>query len=516
MAHRLASAIKAPSWGASGALQGNGKGALLGLLAVGAVTEILIIVLVVQPLSLLAHPGRIDVLPMRILLGDDTGGVGKFVAVATIAIGLYLLAYVFSVQCRGSAALTIILAFSALFAVTLLFAYPPATPDIFHYILDGRMAWLDGLNPMILPPTAAASDPFFSYLTCCTQYTSLYGPAWQLLLFIPTHLAGDDFVANVIAFRAISVPFLLGSAYLAARIAEARGSKLAPAAALLVGWSPLLLFEIAANGHSDMVMSAFALFAFERAQRKRWTATLPLLTVSILAKYITLILVPLLLIAAWRSDGRRALAPMVRGALLSAGLALLLVAPLWSGPSTLSQILANYRASQVVSDFAWSSAQLLSILLYAIQPLPGQLSAPAAGELAKLITLALFAAAYAAILVRHWLGRDDLLTSAVYSLFFYLVLASWWFSPWYLCPVIILASGLLPARTAKLALILSTAPLFAEALPSWYSVMFNSAIAIPGLMAFVGIVFGPALTYWLAGLPRPGWMAAAFGEGGAP
>jgi hypothetical protein len=63
-------------------------------------------------------------------------------------------------------------------------------------------------------------------------------------------------------------------------------------------------WEIAVNGHNDMVMTAFALFALERADRRHWSVALPLLTVSVMAKYVSLILVPLLVLAAFVAEGR--------------------------------------------------------------------------------------------------------------------------------------------------------------------------------------------------------------------
>jgi hypothetical protein len=66
-----------------------------------------------------------------------------------------------------------------------------------------------------------------------------------------------------------------------------------------------------------MVMTALAVFALERADRGRWSAALPLLTISALAKYTSLILAPLILVAALVADGRRALRPLVTGAVIS-------------------------------------------------------------------------------------------------------------------------------------------------------------------------------------------------------
>jgi hypothetical protein len=241
-------------------------------------------------------------------------------------------------------------------------------------------AWLHGLNPIPMSRMVAIDDPLFYAQHCCAQYISPYGPTWQWLLILPTKLAGDGFVSNTIAFRAISIPFLVGSAYLAARIAQNRAPRYAAAAAILVGWSPLILWEIAVNGHNDMVMTVFALFALERADRRHWSAALPLLTSSVLAKYVSLMLAPLLVLAALAVDGRRAVRSLIMGGVASLVVATVLTASFWTGPSTFLRPLFDQS-----SLFSWSPAWLLATILRGNQPLLGAdaFSSTSAGQAAK-------------------------------------------------------------------------------------------------------------------------------------
>jgi len=484
--------------------------ALVGLIGVGAVTELLIIFAILRPFSLVAHPQAISVYePFTVLLGPGTTAIGEFIASVTVAAALYLLAFAFALRVRGSRSVALILFFSALFSITLMLTYPPADSDTLSYILDGRMAWIYGLNPMAIPRTAASSDIFFSVQQCCANLRSTYGPVWQLLTFIPTRLAGDGFASNEIAFRVILLPFLTGSAYLASRIAGARDVRLAPAAALFVGWSPLLLWEVAANGHNDIVLCAFALFALERAQHRSWTAAFALLTVSVLAKYVTVLLVPLFVLAVWRAEGKSALWQLAKGALVSVALVAVLFLPFWDGPSSLVGLAAS---SPQAGGFAWSPAWFLAVLLHGSQPLPLEISASGAGQAVRLMSLALFAIAYAVIVARLWRGRDSLPAACLYCLFFYLMFVAWFFLPWYVSPVVAIGGCLVFERPARIAMLFSITALLAHVVIAWREVLFtgSSGLLEPGT-AFA-LVFALPFAYWIAGIPRPAWLASAFGQ----
>jgi len=188
--------------------QTGARYALFALVGLGTLAELLLIYGVAQPLSLLAFPQPIAYSePIAALLGISVDGVGSFLQVAGLALTLYLLAYVLALQCRGRQALWIVLTFSALFCLTLLFVYPAGARDIFTNIIDGRMRWLYGFNPMVSAPRVADFDPLFKAMTYWQDEPSYYGPFWYLLLFLPARSVGSDLVANLIAFRAITVPF---------------------------------------------------------------------------------------------------------------------------------------------------------------------------------------------------------------------------------------------------------------------------------------------------------------------
>ena len=487
--------------------------ALIALIGLGTLVEIFLIYEVVQPLLLSAYPHPIAVSePLAALLGGDVVGLRGFVVVTTVAIALYAVAYLISLRCRGRQAFVIILCFSALFALTLLLAYPGGARDIFTNVMDGRMRWLDGFNPMVQPPRVASHDPLFSAMTYWQDEPSYYGPFWYLLLFIPARVVGSGLVENLIAFRAVTLPFLLGAAYLAARIAGERDPRYQAAGALLVGWSPLLLWESAANGHNDVVMAFFAIFALERAVKGKWTAAVVLLALSILTKYVTVLLVPLFLIAAYRREGRRCFKALAAGGLISICVAVVVVAPFWDGPRTFAGLALHGDVTG--ARFTSSPGTLLASFLDGDRSLPYVVSTAAAMHV-RLIMLLLFSGAYGAIALRLWKGIDDLLAACFYALFFYLILLSWWFWPWYVDWLVVLGGALAARRTAMLGVIFASAALFSYAVLGWQDLLFDFESFVPLTAAMVVVAFGPPIAFWLAGLPRPAWLGEAFGQSAA-
>ena len=235
---------------------------------------------------------------------------------------------------------------------------------------------------------------------------------------------------------------------------------------------------------------------------------MPLLALSILTKYVTVLLVPLFLIAAYRRDGRRCLRPLLIGGAVSLIIAAVAVAPFWAGPRTFAGLALHGDVTG--ARFTSSPGTLLASFLDGDRSLPYVVSTAAAMHV-RLIMLLLFSGAYAAIALRFWKGIDDLLTASFYALFFYLVLLSWWFWPWYVDWLVVLGGALAARRTAMLAVIFASAALFSYAVLGWQDLLFDFESFVPLTAAMVLVAFGPPIAFWLGGLPRPIWMAEAFG-----
>jgi hypothetical protein len=216
-------------------------------------------------------------------------------------------------------------------------------------------------------------------------------------------------------------------------------------ATVLAGWCPLLLWESAGNGHNDSAMAFFLALTLLAAARRAYAWVLPALTLSVLVKFTTALVGPIVLV--WllrRPDVSRR--DLLVGVAVSVGLVLLLFAPMWAGADTVAAL------RRPGMTFILSPATLLD------GALAGWLGEAGASRATRVLTGLLFLGAYAAIAARTGGDARELAARGFDVIFLYLLLVSWWFWPWYLtwlAPVAALGRGW--GRAATFALFASAA-----------------------------------------------------------
>ncbi|GEM_PF-1692672 len=472
---------------------------LAGIAGIGLALELGVLWLVHGPLALAAHPqpnaGAAGDEPLAAFLGLNGHGALLFAGGSALATALYLAALTLAWRSHERRGVWLVLGLSGLLALTMLAVYPASSRDLFTNVIDGRMAWVHGLNPMTRSPLAVSADPLFPAVSWQAE-PSYYGPVWYLLLALPARLAGTGLLTNLVAYRALLLPFLLGAAIGAARLAGRRGGpRAATVAAVLVGFNPLLLWEIAGNGHNDIVMACFAVWALERADCDDWALAWPLLALSVLSKWVTAPLALLFAVAALRAEQR----PLRRHALglaASVAVAAACLAPFWEGAGTFTPLL-----TRGADRIAWSPARLLAALLHGgWAPLPWVISAAPENQQARAVALALCAAAGAIVLLRLWTRRDDLLAAAFWAIFAWLLLGALWFFPGYVCTLVVLGAAQAPGRRAALAAVFSIAALCGHLVQGWYGPLFRTWPDAAVIGVFVAIVFVPPALLWAATL----------------
>lgn len=453
------------------------------LTALALAIELVLLVGWVRPLALWRHqvnpPAGAQMVP---LLGQTRAGALAFAAPALALIALYGAALLVAGRVRGSWA-TVALVASALFAATLLPMFPGGTQDIFHNVADGRLFWRYGENPTLVPPAAHPEDPFYPHLFGYTELPSAYGPLWYLLAGPITALAGDGLVANVLAQKAMMAAFFLTTVVLVwwtARVTWPDRPGMATTATVAAGWCPLLLWELPGNGHNDAVMVFFATAALAAAVRARWRWVFPLLALSVLVKFTTALLGPVLLVWSLRRGvPRRALAL----GLAVAGLVVIAAyVPFWAGADTLAVL------RRPGMTFILSPATLLHGVL------AGRLGEPLPSRLTYLITGTLFVLFYLMALWRARNGPAGLLMAGFDAVFVYLLLASWWFWPWYLAWLAPPAAWLAGTRRLWTFVVMSGAALLTyvywwpdppwrtSAWFAWYMVITAGVFALPAVL----------------------------------
>lgn len=469
------------------------------LALVGVLLELVLLIGVLYPFALWRVPDVVVASrPLAQVLGYEWTGAARFAATVLLASLLFAVAAWLAERQTGRGARALVLAMTALYALTLLPINPVGAQDIYHNIADARTVWHYGDNPLVLPPAAYPDDPLAARVPAWQSTPSLYGPVWYLLAGVVTAIAGDGLWANVLGHKALTALFLLVVTALAIGLTDRLhlGTHRGAAAGVLVGWNPLLQFETAGNAHNDVVMVAFALGALGAVSARRWWAVFPLLALAVATKYVLVVLAPVLLV--WLLSRRTApRAAVFKSLLLGAAVGGTAMAPFVIGMDLLD---AFWREGCFISA---SPAALLHTLLGRVMPGDGlhRLS------LVRAVLWPIAAAAYAAVLRRMARAHAE---AAVASACFWvivlvLVLGLSWFGPWYLMLAVPFAALRPGSRAAWVAVAWSVGALLLYVPDTW----LPPADPLVRQATLVSTALGPPL---LLALGRrwihPGWGAA--------
>jgi alpha-1,6-mannosyltransferase len=459
--------------------------ALAGLALSGLLLEAAIAVWWVGAFSLAGHPGfpvpGLDALVW--MLGYGATGVSHFMLLLIAAFLPYYLAVLVSARVSGRAALIIALAGAVILGATMLTIFPAGAIDIFHNIMDGRLFWAHHQNPMVVAPFVVSGDPLYPYLNYWQFAPSAYGPLWFLVTGPAYLFGGSNLVRSIVAYKALPFAFELVSLALIVLIARRIDARKAAAAVVCFGWNPLVLWEIAGNGHNDIVMMSFVLLAVLLLLTRRWPLAFPALACSVLVKFVSLVLLPVFVLWVLQRYGRRALLPLANGLLAALVLVLVFFRPFWAGSLTLSQLQTQQNqvifspASALIGNWGISlpnTAQVLDV---------------------KHALTAAFALLYLLALVRLRPTADGLIRTCVEAIFLVLVLMTWWFWPWYVIWGLALAALLPGTVHLRLFVLLSTTAMLIYISSAWRLSFWNFNDSFPMTLGTALLVFLPPALY---------------------
>jgi hypothetical protein len=337
--------------------------------------------------------------------------------------------------------------------VVLLFMYPITAVDVIDYAAQIRVLTIHHANPLTIPAGTFSSDPFVPYDPYYFIPAS-YGPLWAALSALVSLPAGDHILRAVLLQKLLSIAACLGCMVLIWLLSKRLCPERRWQAFVFFAWNPLVLFEVGANGHNDSIMAFFLLAGLYAllAQRWYWQAlALPLLVASVFVKWTTILLLPLAIVYLLRGGRLRrwGLPALGLGTALTAAYALPLVLPFLDTRHTLGVFLQS-RA------FTGSPLALLHTLLvpiYGDQPSSAN-GAGLATSITQAIGVGVLALVALVILVRlafpgpkarldpwkHLTRPQRLIAACVDASFWYFVLATIAFHPWYLLALLPLAA----------------------------------------------------------------------------
>ena len=470
--------------------------ALLTLVGVGLVSELIYWLVFVRPFPLARFYDTIPPVDYAKLTGHSVGGAVSY----TLAIVALFIAYLIALKALRTLsedastrrwALGIVIGGTLLFGATLALAYPTTAIDLLIYAVRTRGWALYGLTPLATAPQNLAGDPWVGLAAEWADAPSPYGPVWEGPSLLAFHLVGGDFLSHLFAIKMIAALAHLGCALLVGLILRRMKPEWALVGMAAFAWNPLALLEAVGNAHNDILMVFFLLLAVYFVVSDRRWLVIPALTLSILTKFVTLMVLPFFLLYLVRQETtwRRRLVVAVGNLALAVGLGVALMVPVWPGWE-------NWAVRDLGGGAGKSPFALLVLIL---RP---WLTTNVAFDVSRYVLGGLFLLIYAWLAWRALTGpptpTNVVLIPTFWVFFWYLVLPNQQFHAWYLLWPLAMAVTLIPSLPFTRVVVFGLAALLSitlyETIRVWWwdtlQPLVLHAIAIPlvfGLPLLVGI-----------------------------
>jgi hypothetical protein len=344
-----------------------------------------------------------------------------------------------------------------LFGITLLFLPRLFSDDVFTYMFSGRILAIYKADPMNTIPLQFPEDPYLAWVINGPETTNIFGPLWLSIAALLASLSNSP-VISLLLFKGLA----LLSHLLNCLLAWAILGKLSPGrqvlGMLLYAWNPLVLIELAGSGHSEGVLLTLLLLVvwlhLQKAGLFSHIGSLIVFSLAVSVNLIALLLAPLYLwfiVRSQRQISRALLAFIWRFLVLLIPFSAIML-PYWRGPSTFFAITSAID----MEHFVHSPAGLLALAMRwffqsvalwwnfpaFLQPITAadmtlRSSATFIFILIYLHTFSLVRSAPLSLttpqsnLEERVPGFDALLRAWAGAIFWYLILVSGWFWPWY-------------------------------------------------------------------------------------
>ena len=346
-----------------------------------------------------------------------------------------------------------------------------ASQDIYSYMAHGVLGLTPGQSPMFHAAYEIGDTPVGAALSDLGWHgrvaTTPYGILWTRVEMAIMGVSHENLTTALILFKAVVVAASLGSAWFIWVIL----GRVRPAAqlfgTLLYLWNPVIIVEIANEGHNDALMIFFVLGALAACVARRPTASWIANAMGIMSKYLPALFLPAQLMYQWRTrDGAaRFVLQMVVAAVCVLVIAWLLYAPLWAGVHTFDSFIDRGQPG--------SSASPMGGINYLLRR--SEFS-NYAGSISLTVIILPF---LLLVMWLSWNARDAvaLAQAFAWSSTLYVVLASPDYWPWYVCMPIALIAASEPERLLWLVLVMSVPSRFCSTLNLLYDHGYISNIA---------------------------------------
>ncbi len=242
---------------------------------------------------LLAAVGTILLILYRIgLHARGVTDIVWFIKLALVQSALYLIAAWLIVRARRArSTLIIVLVLAGIFRLSIVFAPPYLSDDIYRYVWDGRVQ-AAGINPYRYIPAdehlqGLRDEAIYPYINHRDNAPTMYPPGAEFTYFLTTRVS-----ESVTWMKLTMVGFELITVWILMKLLASFGM---PRQRILIyAWHPLAVWEFAGSGHVDPLAFVFIALAL-LARRRNWeTTTGVALGLATLAKLFPIVLFPTL------------------------------------------------------------------------------------------------------------------------------------------------------------------------------------------------------------------------------
>lgn len=300
---------------------------------------------------------------------------------------------------------------------------PLTSNDLYSYVYQGRVWSVFGLNPYVHTYSSLFQDNFSPVLNNYWSFrTSPYGPLFTVFSGFFTYIFQASLLGSLLSLKIFFASLNIAVGVLIYRF------RFSLASFYLYAFNPLVLFEVAINGHNDICLVFFLIWSIILASRSKnksvfWSFLL--LFFSIAIKYLSLVLIPIWLIIFWReASSRRSRFHVILNFILAGLTSLLLY---WYFFPNLSIFIASLLEQGRLVHFLKSP--LISWLDTALNFFSTNHL-----NIAIFSGRIIFLILYLFLLIRVWLhgSRENLLYYSTLAITILLLSFFTWMMPWYL------------------------------------------------------------------------------------
>src|SRR6266487_1239136 len=242
---------------------------------------------------LLAAVGTILLILYRIgLHARGVTDIVWFIKLALVQSALYLIAAWLIVRARSArSTLIIVLVLAGIFRLSIVFAPPNLSDDIYRYVWDGRVQ-AAAINPYRYIPAdehlqSLRDEQIYPKINRRDYAHTMYPPAAEAMYLLTTRISESVtwMKLTIVGFELIAVWILM----------ELLASFGMPRQRILIyAWHPLAVWEFAGSGHVDPLAFAFIALALLGRRRNWETTTGVALGLATLSKLFPMVLFPAL------------------------------------------------------------------------------------------------------------------------------------------------------------------------------------------------------------------------------